>query len=72
MKFLDIGSACTRNDYTTFSRILQLLSHIQTRSVEIFASLPFSLAWRSCTHPRCRLKRQIIIDIRNGIQRVVV
>ena len=43
MKFLAIGSACLRNNYTTFSRILQLVSHIQTRSVEIFVSLPFFL-----------------------------
>ena len=72
MKFLAIGSACIRNNYTTFSRILQLVSHIQTRSVEIFVSLPFSLAWRSCTHPGCRIKSPIIIDIRNVIQRDVV
>ena len=72
MKFLAIGSACIRINYTTFSRILQLLSHIQTRSVEIFVSFPFSLAWRSCTHPGCRIKSPIIIDIRNVIQRVVV
>ena len=46
MKFLAIESACIRNNYTTFSRILQLESHIQTRSVGIFVSLPFSLAWK--------------------------
>ena len=73
MKFLAMGSACKRYNDTTFSRIIWTAAVTHSDQISWNVCISFSLAWRWCTHPGCRIKSPIIIlDIRNVIQRVVV
>ena len=73
MKFLAMGSACKRYNDTTYSRIIWTAAVTHSDQISWNVCISFSLAWRWCAHPGCRIKSPIIIlDIRNVIQRVVV